>query len=200
MAEQRTEEITRGLRAYSIGRVPKRRGDLLDGMSPQERAEIRRVLVIGEGSGIPAEKRGVCYEEEGKHSEAGHEFISASRQLGRKNPKMALGLLERALRNFALAGDKFHATFPAYRHLGEVPLNESEALARRLVGFCRNEARGRVEAGDPHGAASLLGIASCLMSPFSNAESDRLRRESEWVREGNTGSQPKHGLSSPEDC
>ena len=143
--------------------VPQRNGDIIDGISREERAEIRRVLASG-GNSIPAEKRGVCLEEDGRHLDAGIAFRDAARKLQRKDKTWCAALAERATRNFILAGDVNEAVAACRMAILAASWNDNLELLKRTVGFCIDEA-GKVEGTDRALAVRRLKVALELSSP-----------------------------------
>ncbi|NYZ60225.1 hypothetical protein H0O01_00840 [Candidatus Micrarchaeota archaeon] len=168
--------------ARRVGAVPQRRGDIIDCISPQERAEIRRVLAEGENVPVSPERVGVCHEEDGRHDEAGHKFRLAAIAAKRKDFQRGLALIERAVRNFALAGNEYSATSTLRIAFCSLQPEESERMARRLAEFCEIEA-GKAKKTLPHRAGGLLKVASCLLDPFDYAMATMLKAKGEILIE-----------------
>lgn len=206
MAGPRTGETMRGLHTNAIGRAPHRRGELLDGMSPGERVEMRKRLAGFSGAkeaGISPEKAGVCFEEVGQHRDAGREFCSAADGLKNGKLKLASELYERAARDFILAGRSFEAV-NACQHAAVCKREEAEKIARRLVQFCEEEAKRNEKAGEYGKAADQLGIAALILEPIDFVGAFSLCMKSEMMaKKGGPvgrGSPQEGGVGSSDDC
>ena len=157
--------------------VPQRNGDMIDGISREERAEIRKVLASG-GNSIPAEKRGVCLEEDGRHLDAGIAFRDAARKLQRKDKKWCAALAERATRNFILAGDVKEAVDACRMAILTTRWEENLELLKRTVGFCIDEAGKAVETNRGL-AVNMLKVALAFADPV---DFDAVVRLTEKIR------------------
>ncbi len=152
MAEQARIMEAR-VHSHAIGRAPRRRGNLIDGLGPEERKRILRIL---------------GHEHDGRHKIAAVEFSDAALMFVRRDKLRASELYERAGNNDIKANRPVWDVRSHFNRAIRLNPASRDRIVAALVRWANEPGREHLKAGD------ILKYAAGLIRPANSERALRL--------------------------